>query len=145
MREAAGGADPRRMGRRCTRAHRALGKSLYVVELSRRGLDAGRSRPPARSHLGVARPQGRYQRFPDHEGCTRLGAAVRPRAGDSDAGGVSKYVLVIPRCAIAHLRARVKRASPESITTTGSMDSGPVASGRQLPTEGASRNDEWFV
>src|SRR5258708_12717674 len=25
------------------------------------------------------------------------------------------------------------------------MDSGPVASGRQLPTEGASRNDEWKV
>src|SRR6266403_5651643 len=41
---------------------------------------------------------------------------------------------VIPRCAIAHLRARVKRASPESITTTGSMDSGPAPSG-------ASRND----
>ena len=42
---------------------------------------------------------------------------------------------VIPRCAIAHLRARVKRASPESITTIGSMDSGPAPSG-------ASRNDD---
>jgi error-prone DNA polymerase len=30
----------------------------------------------------------------------------------------------------------------ESITTIGSMDSGSVASGRQLPTEGASRNDD---
>ena len=40
--------------------------------------------------------------------------------------------------------ARVKRASPESITTTGSMDSGPVASGRQLPTQGASRNDTFW-
>src|SRR2546429_7605379 len=28
-------------------------------------------------------------------------------------------------------------ASPESITTIVSMDSGPAASGRQLPTEGA--------
>src|SRR5712664_795010 len=37
-----------------------------------------------------------------------------------------------------HSGARVQRASPESITTIGSMDSGPVASGRQLPTEGAS-------
>ena len=43
----------------------------------------------------------------------------------------------------ARQRVRAKRgpmtgsaASPESITTTGSMDSGPVASGRQLPTEG---------
>src|ERR1700716_1101109 len=32
---------------------------------------------------------------------------------------------VIPRCAIAHLWAR-SCASPESITTTGSMDSGPA-------------------
>src|SRR5712671_1550798 len=34
-----------------------------------------------------------------------------------------------------HSGARAKRASPESITTTGSMDSGPAPSG-------ASRNDE---
>src|SRR5258708_6879296 len=34
-----------------------------------------------------------------------------------------------------------RSANPESITTIVSMDSGPVAFGRQLPTEGTSRND----
>jgi hypothetical protein len=37
---------------------------------------------------------------------------------------------------------RAECASPESILTIVVMDSGPVASGRQLPTEGASPNDE---
>src|SRR5580698_10343424 len=37
---------------------------------------------------------------------------------------------------ICHSGARAKRASPESITTMVSMDSGPA------PQEGASRNDE---
>src|ERR1700716_2882667 len=41
----------------------------------------------------------------------------------------AKFHAVIPRCAIAHPRARVKRASPESIATAGSMDSGPAPSG----------------
>jgi hypothetical protein len=40
---------------------------------------------------------------------------------------------------------RVEDASPESITTIGSMDSGPVASGRQLPTEGASSDVQLHI
>ena len=88
-REAAGGANPWRMVRRRARAHSALGKSLYVVELPRRRLDRRRPRPQARSHLGLARAEGCRQRFQDHARCARLGTAVRPCAGDGDAGGVS--------------------------------------------------------
>ena len=89
MREAAGGAGPWRMVRRRARAHSAFGKGLYVVELPRRRLDGGRPRPAARPHLGLARAQGWRQRFPDHPRRTRLGAAVRPCAGDGDAGGLT--------------------------------------------------------
>src|SRR5260370_22618420 len=39
-----------------------------------------------------------------------------------------------PTLQLERLRARVKRASPESITTTGSMDSGPAHPSRLLPT-----------
>ena len=40
-------------------------------------------------HIWVSRAlQGGRQRFPDHQGCARLGAAVRPRAGHGDAGGL---------------------------------------------------------
>ena len=44
----------------------SVGEGLHLVELPRRRLDAGRSRPQARPHLGVARAEGRYQRFQDH-------------------------------------------------------------------------------
>ena len=47
------------------------------------------SGPKARSHLGIARAQGRGQRFPDYARRPRLGAAVRPRSGDGDARGVN--------------------------------------------------------
>src|SRR3984893_3849808 len=36
----------------------------------------------------------------------------------------------------------VRRTSPESITTIGSMDSGPVASGRRLPTRSEEHTSE---
>ena len=91
-REAAGGANPWRVVRRRARAHSALGKSLYVVELPRRRLDRRRSRPEARSHLGLARTQGRRQRFQDHARCARLGTAVRSCAGNGDAGSVSSVI-----------------------------------------------------
>ena len=48
--------------------------------------DRGRT---ARSHLGLARPEGAGQRFPDHARCARLGTAIRPRAGHGDAGSLS--------------------------------------------------------
>src|SRR5271169_5856333 len=89
MREAAGGAGTWRMDRRRADAHSAVGKGLHLVELSRRGLDAGRSRPKARSHLGFTRPRGGGLRFQHHPRRARLETAVRPRAGDRDARGVS--------------------------------------------------------
>src|SRR5260370_9810084 len=49
---------------------------------------------------------------------------------------------VIPRCAIAHLRARVKRANPESITTIESMDSWPAPSGASTMCNCTSLNDD---
>ena len=54
----------------------------------------GQPRPQARSHLGFARAAGRRQRFPHHPRRPRLGASVRPCAGDGDAGGVSHDVTV---------------------------------------------------
>src|SRR5215208_1419370 len=93
MREAAGGAVPWRMVRRRARADPAFGKGLYVVELPRRRLDGGRPRPAARPHLGLARAQGRCQRFQDYARRSRLGAPLRPRAGNGDAGGVVLVLL----------------------------------------------------
>ena len=65
-----------------------VGEGLHLVELPRRRLDRRRPRPPARPHLGVARAEGHGQRFPDFARRPRLGAAVRPCAGDGDAGGL---------------------------------------------------------
>src|SRR5205807_1724539 len=65
-----------------------------------------------------------------HAADAAKGLAGDPRGG----GGALNPTIVIP--------GRGAAASPESITTIESMDSGPVASGRQLPTEGASRNDD---
>jgi len=48
-------------------------KGLYVVELSRPDWTLGRSRPPARSHLGIARAQRGRQRFQDHAGMRAAG------------------------------------------------------------------------
>ena len=90
----------------------AVGKSLYVVELSRRGLDAGRSRPQARPHLGFARAQGRRQRFPHHARCARLGAALRPRSGHGDAGDMISAV--VPAKAGTHRPRRGLQQNPSA-------------------------------
>src|SRR5437879_11779179 len=89
MREALGGAGPWRMVRCRARADPAFGKGLYVVELPRRRLDGGRPWPAARPHLGLARAEGWNQRFQDHPRRPRLGAPVRSRAGNGDAGRVA--------------------------------------------------------
>ena len=87
-REAARRAGPWRMVRRRARADSTIREGLYVVELPRRRLDGGRSRPAARPHLGLARAEGRHQRFQNHPRRPRLGAPVRPCTGDGDAGGL---------------------------------------------------------
>src|ERR1700759_3935100 len=79
------------MARRRARAHSAVGEGLYLVELSRRRLDGRRPRSPARPHLGVACAQGYGERFPDFARRARLDAAVGPRAGYGDAGGVAPH------------------------------------------------------
>src|SRR6476659_7496754 len=89
MREAIGRAGPWRMVRRRARANPAFGKGLYLVELPRRRLDGGRPRPAARPHLGLARAEGRCQRLQDYPRRPQLGAPVRPRAGNGDAGSLS--------------------------------------------------------
>jgi exodeoxyribonuclease-3 len=58
-------------------------------ELPRRRLDGGRPWPAARPHLGLARAEGRRQRFQDYARRPRLGAPVRSRAGNGDAGSVA--------------------------------------------------------
>jgi exodeoxyribonuclease-3 len=54
MREAAGGAGAWRMDRRRARAHSAVGKGLYLVELPRRRLDRG-DRGRRLDHIWVSR------------------------------------------------------------------------------------------
>ena len=81
--------SPWRMVRRRARTDPAFGKGLYLVELSCRRLDGGRPRPAARPHLGLARAERRCQRFQDYPRRPRLGAPVRPCAGDGDAGSVT--------------------------------------------------------
>src|SRR5215475_13384953 len=87
MRETSRCPDAWRMVRRRARADTFVGKGLYVVELSCGRLDGGRSRPQARSHLGLARVKGAGQRFPDSARRTELEATIRPRTGDGNAGG----------------------------------------------------------
>ena len=67
--------------------HAGAGEALHLVELSRAGqLARRRPRPPARSHLGLARARRRACRaIDDRQGLPRRRAAVRPRAGDGDA------------------------------------------------------------
>src|ERR1700722_20688088 len=129
MREAAGGANARRVVRRGARTHPAFGKSLYVVELSRRRLDAGRSRPPARSHLGIACTQGERHGFPDHPRCPRLATAVRPRAGHGDAGCVGPWsgqvISLAPaiRISLAIWLVRLANSSRSRRAAAGSLSS----------------------
>ncbi len=78
-------------------------------------LDAGRSRPPARSHLGIARPQRERQRFPDHQRCAWLGAAVRPRSGHGDAGGVSSGVVPANAGTHSHRRSLLQKVSAPAL------------------------------
>ena len=84
-----GGACRRRLARRRARADSVFREGLYLVELPRRRLDRRRPRPQARPHLGLARAEGRGQRFQDFARCAQLGAAVRPCAGHGDAGGLT--------------------------------------------------------
>ncbi|MGY4264491.1 exodeoxyribonuclease III [Bradyrhizobium sp. USDA 4519] len=87
-REAARRAGAWRMVRHRARADPDVGKGLHLVELPRGGLDRRRSRPTARSHLGLARAEGSGQRFQDHPRRPQLGAPVGPRAGDGGDGGL---------------------------------------------------------
>src|SRR5664279_4746305 len=105
MREAAGGAGAWRVGRCRARAYSTVGKGLYLVELSRRRLDAGRSRPEAGSHLGIARAQGRHPRFQNLARRARLAAAIRPCTGDGDAGDIISTV--VPAKAGTHTPCRL--------------------------------------
>src|SRR5215216_3550179 len=130
MREALGGAVPWRMVRRRARADPAFGKGLYVVELPRRRLDGGRPRPAARPHLGLARAEGRYQRFQDCSRRPRLGAPVRPRAGDGDAGslsldGTTPTILILRSGVFAASRRMAAGESGTSWFETRKMRSSP--------------------
>jgi exodeoxyribonuclease III len=63
---------------------------LHVVELSQPGLESLGSRPAPRSHLGDARPQAAGEGRPHRQGCARLEAAFRPRAGDPRRGALMR-------------------------------------------------------
>ncbi|GCC45722.1 hypothetical protein chiPu_0029838 [Chiloscyllium punctatum] len=80
------------MVRHRARADPDVGKGLHLVELSLRGLDRRRPRPPARPHLGLARAEGPGQRLQDHPRRPQLGAAVGSCAGDGRDGGLDGSV-----------------------------------------------------
>ena len=88
MREARRRAEGRRLGRRHAHAGARTGQALHVVELSLARLGNRRQRPPPRSHLGRARARRSRRGMRVLEASARLVAAVRPRPGDGDAGGV---------------------------------------------------------
>src|ERR1700692_38672 len=109
--------------------------SLFADRRCRLSLEGG----AARSQKPVRYRQQRADAAPERGACAFVD---RSRSVEGELEAAAQGVVAIELFVFTrHSGARVKRASPESITTIGSMDSGPAPSGASTMCNCTSGND----